>query len=131
MVSMPITLDGQTYPHIHFASIKRSFSVLDGENAGRVMTGKMERDIIGTYYNYAVEVDADDRFPAEYDAFWEAISAPVDSHMLVVPYAQATLTFEAYVSNGQDELDFMMDAQNRWDGLSFNFIAMEPQRVPT
>lgn len=129
-ISMPITLDGVTYPHIHFTSIKRSFSVLDGENAGRVMTGDMERDIIGTYYNYAVEVDADDRYPAEFDAFYQVISSPQDSHTIVVPYAQTTLTFRAYVSSGQDELDFMMDSQNRWGGLSFNFIAMSPQRRP-
>lgn len=130
-LSMPITLDGVTYPHIHFSSIKRSFSVLDGDNAGRVMTGEMERDVIGTYYNYAVEVDADDRYPAEYDAFYEIISAPTDSHEIIVPYAQTTLIFRAYVAQGQDALDFMMGKQNRWGGLSFNFIAMAPQRTPT
>ena len=36
--------------------------------------------------------------------FYEAISAPVDSHSLTVPYAQGTLTFEAYVANGDDDL---------------------------
>ena len=131
MISMPITLDGVTYPHIHFTSIKRSFSVLDGENAGRVMTGEMERDIIGTYYNYAVEADADDATPQEYDEFFDAISAPVDAHLLVVPYAQTTLTFRAYVTQGSDKLEYMMDDQNRWGGLSFNFIAMSPERTPT
>lgn len=131
MISYPITLDGVTYPHIHITSIKRSFSVLDGEIAGRVMTGQMERDIIGTYYNYALEIDPDDATPQEYDAFFESISAPVDSHIIVVPYAQETLTFNAYVTNGTDSLSIMMPNQNRWDGLSFNFIAMAPARVPT
>ena len=130
-ISNPIQMDGVTYPHIHFVSITRSFQVLDGENAGRVMTGEMERDIIGTYYNYAVEIDADDATPQEYDDFFDAISAPVDAHEIIVPYAQATLTFLAYVTNGQDNLDMMMDAQNRWNGLSLNFIAMAPQRRPT
>ena len=131
MISYPITLDGVTYPSIRIMSIKRSFSVLDGENAGRVMTGAMERDIIGTFYNYAVEVDADNIAPAEYDAFYDVISSPVDSHTLVVPYAQTTLEFEAYVSNGEDELEIMGDTFNRWGNLSFNFIAMAPQRYPT
>ena len=130
-ISLPITMDGVTYPHIHFTSIKRSFQVLDGENAGRVMTGDMERDVIGTYYNYSVEIDSDDADPAEYDDFYEAISAPVDSHLIIVPYAQTTLEFRAYATNGEDRLDIMMDAQNRWGGLSFNFIAMSPQRRPT
>lgn len=130
-ISQPIIMDGQTFPHIHFVSIKRSFQVLDGEAAGRVDTGAMDRDIIGTYYNYSVEIDADDATPEEYDSFYEIISAPQDSHEIVVPYAQTTLTFEAYVTNGTDDLDAMMDYQNRWGGLSFNFISMAPQRRPT
>lgn len=130
MISYPITLDGITYPHIHITDIKRSFSILDGPNAGRVLTGRMERDIIGTYYNYNAVIDADDRFPAEYDAFYEVISSPVNSHILVVPYAQSTLTYEAYVTQGEDALSFMGDSQNRWGALTFNFIAMEPQRRP-
>lgn len=127
---MYITLDGVQYPHIHIVSIKRSFSVLDGENAGRVMTGRMERDIIGTYYNYSAEVDSDEASKEEYDRFYEAISAPVDSHLIVVPYGQTTLTFDAYVSNGEDELLSSYDDDNTWGGLTFNFIAMEPQRTP-
>lgn len=125
-----LTVDGIEYPNIHLVSIKRSFSVLDGENAGRVMTGKMERDIIGTYYNYSAEVDSDSASREEYDKFYEVISAPVDSHIIVAPYAQGTMTFEAYVSNGDDNLLTAYGGKNEWGELSFNFIAMEPQRTP-
>ena len=41
-----LSLDGKAYPNLHVVSLKRSFSVLDGDNAGRVMTGAMTRDII-------------------------------------------------------------------------------------
>ena len=78
--------------------------MLDGDNAGRVMTGAMKRDIIGTYYNYSMEIDPVSSDLAEYDEFYEAISSPVDSHVLTVPYAQTTLTFDAYAANGEDEL---------------------------
>lgn len=131
MISYPITLDGVTYKHIHVMSLKRSFSVYDGVNAGRVQSLEMDRDVLGTFYNYSCEIDSDDATPAEYDQFYETISAPVDSHELTVPYAQTTLTFRAYATNGTDELETMLDSQNRWGGLSFNFIAMEPQRRPT
>ena len=43
-----LSLDGKAYYNLHVVSCKRSFSVLDGDNAGRVMTGAMTRDIIGT-----------------------------------------------------------------------------------
>ena len=36
-----LSLDGKEYPNLHVVSLKRSFSVLDGDNAGRVMTGAM------------------------------------------------------------------------------------------
>ena len=129
MISAPIVLDGKTYPHIHFVSIKRSFEVMDGPNAGRSLAGTMLRDVVGTYYNYSVEVDADDKYPEEYDEFYEDISAPVDSHVLTIPYGQTTATFDAYATNGKDSLVAMMENQNRWGNLTFNFIAMEPKRT--
>lgn len=129
MLSYPITLDGVTYSTLHVMKLTRNFSVLDGPNAGRMMDGSMTRDIIGTFYNYSVEIDPDAASRSDYDSFYEAISAPVDSHTLVVPYAQSTLTFQAYVTNGQDELTVMEPMANRWENLSFNFIAMAPQRT--
>ena len=33
------------------------------------------------------------------------------------------------MTQGSDELVFMEDEANRWENLSFNFIAMAPQRV--
>lgn len=126
----PLKLDGVAYPHLHVSTLKRSFSVLDGPNAGRVMSYDMVRDVGGTFYNYSLTFDPDLSAPAEYDAFYEAISAPVDYHMLEVPYAQGTMTFKAYVSNGEDELTGMFDGLNAWDNLSVNFVAMSPQRRP-
>lgn len=125
-----LSLDGKAYPNLHVVSLKRSFSVLDGDNAGRVMTGTMKRDIIGTYYNYSMEIDPVSSDLAEYDEFYEAISSPVDSHVLTVPYAQTTLTFDAYVSNGEDELVSKYNGRNEWQNLAVNFVAMKPKRTP-
>ena len=129
MISYPIIMDGVTYSTLHVTKLTRSFSILDGENAGRMLTGEMDRDIIGTFYNYSVELDPDAASRADYDNFFYAISAPVNSHQLTVPFAQTTLTFQAYVTQGQDELTAMLPSANRWENLSFNFIAMAPQRT--
>ena len=94
------------------------------------MTGAMKRDIIGTYYNYSMEIDPVSSDLAEYDEFYEAISAPVDSHVLTVPYAQTTVTFDAYVANGEDELVSKNDDRSNWQNLSVNFVAMKPKRTP-
>lgn len=125
-----LKVDGVAYPHLHVASLKRSFSVLDGPNAGRVLSYDMVRDVGGTFYNYALTFDPYLSDPAEYDRFYEVISAPVDYHMIEVPYGQRTMTFKAYVSNGEDELLMLHENVNAWDGLSVNFVAMSPQRRP-
>jgi len=88
-VKLPVfTIDGTGYPEVNVTSLKRSFSVLDGPNAGRTMDGAMQRDIIGTYYNYSMELSSDFSDPNQYDALYEVLSAPEDSHTLVIPYAQ-------------------------------------------
>lgn len=126
------SVDGVEYPGVFVKSpIHRSFNVLDGENAGRTMDGRMQRDIIGTYYTYRLEFDASLSDPEEYDALFEALSAPVDSHIISVPYGQGSLTFEAYVANGEDDLSrIYRNESKKWDNLTVNFVAMEPQRRP-
>ena len=123
------SIDGRYYNVlIPEKGIKRSFSVTDSDKAGRVLTGRMQRDIIGTFYNYTVQLDTNMLSESEYDELYEVLSAPVDYHQITVPYGQNALTFDAYVTSGDDTLN-MARSSKRWSGLSINFIAMEPQRT--
>lgn len=111
---------------------KRSFQILDGENAGRqILTAKMERDILGTFYNYSMNIDSRFMSKEEYDQLYYLLSSPVDSHTIEVPFGQETLVYEAYVTNGTDELTSIRNNVNNWANLSINFIAMAPQRRPS
>lgn len=123
------TVDGIVYDVVvPEGGLKRSGQVLDGENAGRVKSGAMKRDIIGTYYNYSLTLETDRLNVAAYDQLYEVLSAPVDSHAITMPYGQETITFEAYISGVDDELKLMGDWFNRWGGLTVTFTAMEPKR---
>ena len=123
------TVDGVSYQvFVPEDGIKRSGQVLDGSNVGRTPLGAMIRDIIGTYYNYTIQMDASTLRPEEYDTLYEVLSAPVSSHTVTVPYGQGALTFQAYVTSVEDVLRTMADGVNRWHGLEVNFIAMKPQR---
>lgn len=125
------TLDGKAYNvFVPQGGIKRSGQIVDGENSGRSLSGNMIRDVIGTYYNYSISVDVQQLSVSEYDALYDAITAPVDYHMLTVPYGQGTLTFKAYITSGDDVLETMADGMNRWGQLTMSFIAMAPQRRP-
>lgn len=123
-----LTIDGHEFPNIVITNLERSFQVLDGQNAGRLLSGRMERDIIGTFYNYSCSIDGTAATREEYDEFYEIISAPADSHIVNLPYGQSILRFEAYVTNGKDKIVGIYDDGTDWTGLQFNFIAMAPQR---
>lgn len=122
-------LDGKAY-QVQVEELERSFAVTDTDKSGRTIDYAMNRDIIGTFYNYTMKI-----FPKvddldSYDAFYNAISDPnYESHEMTFPFGQETLTFQAYVSQGKDKLR-RRGGRNIWglDGMSLTFTAMEPQR---
>lgn len=100
-----VTIDGINYNiMIPENGIERSFSIADTDNAGRLLNGTMVRDIIGTYYNYKILFETKYLSTDEYDNLYAKLSAPVDYHMITVPYGQETLTFQAYITSGSDTL---------------------------
>lgn len=125
------TLDGKAYNvFVPAEGIKRNGQILDGENAGRTLSGVMIRDIIGTYYNYSISIDTQQLEVEEYDALYDAVTAPVDYHELTVPYGQSELSFRAYITGAADVLISMENGVNRWGELTLSFVAMAPQRTP-
>ena len=125
-----ILMDGVKYRvRIVYDSLKRSFNLISGPNAGNMLTGRRERDLLGTGYSYQLKVEPDPRYPADYDAFYQAISAPVDSHTVVLPYGQGTLQFEAAVESGEDVYHGHSGGINRWRELTVTYEFIEPQRT--
>lgn len=121
-------IDGNDYSAI-VTSLTRNFSVVDGGNAGRTTDGKMHRDLIGTYYNYSISLKTDLLGQDKYNELYEIISAPVESHEIKVAYGNRILVFEAYITQGSDDLLRENTPTDRyWSNLSFDFNAMEPQR---
>ncbi len=103
--------------------------MLDGDKVGRLLSGSMERDIIGTYYNYTLQIETNRLNVADYDKLFEVLTAPVDCHMVSFPYGQDTLTFRAYVSNVEDTLKIIQNGVRYWGDVSVNFVAMDPART--
>ncbi|MDB2011346.1 hypothetical protein [[Clostridium] symbiosum] len=114
---------------VNVIKLERGFSVTDTENSGRTQDFSMHRDVAGTFYNYTLEVEPEPEHRADYDTFYNIISAPVESHRMVFPHNQETLEFKAYVTQGKDSLK-RISGKNLWSGLSVYFVAMEPQRRP-
>ena len=129
---MTITMDGIPYRlRVKLGTLGRSFRIEESERSAMVKSGEEFRDIIGTYYDYTMDVEPDPAAPEDYDAFFEAISAPVESHTVTLPYGQGTITYQAMVSAGEDKQRDKVAGVTRWTGLTVTFKAKKPQRRPT
>lgn len=120
-------IDGIDY-NVNVESLKRSFEVADTDATGRTADWVMHRDVVGTFYNYNLKISVRNYDFDSYNSFYRSISSPVKSHVLEVPWGSETLVFDAYVTKGSDNLILKRGNKNLWNGLSCNFIAMEPQR---
>ena len=124
------SIDGKHYD-VGVSELTRSAAILDGEKAGRVKSGNMIRDIIGTYYNYTITIATNRLSATDYDELYEKLTAPVESHTMVFPYGQSTISFKAYIANVEDSLSNIgVGSTTEWGGLKVQFTAMKPQRTP-
>ena len=121
-------IDGQGFSGVGVESLKRSFRIPDGTNAGDMLSGDYERDLVGTYYDYDLVITTSDLAVNEYDALFEALSAPVNSHTVEMPYGMTSITFEAMIEGGDDEL-IPMDDGTWWGNLNVTIRAKKPQRL--
>lgn len=121
-------IDGRGFSGVGVESLKRSFRIPDGTNAGDMLSGDYERDLVGTYYDYDLVITTSDLAVNEYDALFEALSAPVNSHTVEMPYGISSITFEAMIEGGDDEL-IPMDDGTWWGNLNVTIRAKKPQRL--
>ncbi len=126
-----IMIDGRRYRvRMVYNTLIRSFEIRSGDNEGYMLSGLHERDLLGSSYSYKMGVEPDPRHPEDYDAFYHAISAPVDRHAVTVPFGQGFFTFEAEVRSGEDTWRGTLAGVDRWSGLTVTFTSIAPQRTP-
>lgn len=120
-------LDGKVYD-VTVKKFSRNFNVLDTKNTQRTLDGVMHRDVIGTYYNYSIEIETHRLNTEEYNDLYEVVTSPEEKHSMTFPYGSNMYTFDAYITNGSDELIAMKNTLNLWGNLKFNVIAIAPKR---
>lgn len=131
MALMRLKMDGTTYRvRIVYDTLVREAELVEGDNADDMLSGRHERDLVGTKYSYQMAVEPDPRYPADYDNFYYAITAPQDSHTITVPFGQTTLTYEAMVDTTKDKFGGVLGNTKQWKGLVVNFRPRNVQRDP-
>ena len=116
---MKFSIDGQEF-NVIVTELARKGRVSESKLSGDVKSGAHFRDIIGTYYESETE----------YDALFEILTAPVESHEVVLPYGAGTLSFRAYIEDTSDSMTADNGKTRRWGNLSVQFYAQKPQRRP-
>lgn len=124
-----VKLDGRLYRvRVVYNTLEQAFQLQNGPNEMTMLSGRHERDLLGTSYSYSFGVEADPRYPQDYDDFFWDISAPVDSHVVEMPSGQGVMTFEAEIQSGRRVYKGVLAGKKRWSGLEVAFTPIEPQR---
>lgn len=128
-----IKLNGKSFDaDVAISKYNRHFNVLDGENAERVMTGRMVRDVIGSYLGHKITVFRRGDNYAGLDEFWEYLfqHSVDDSVMLEAADGQTTISYEAYYTSASQDIEKAEDGVNYWGEIEVNFIPMDAQVKP-
>ena len=117
---------------VAISGYNRSFNVLDGENAGRVMSGRMVRDIIGTYIGHKLTVFRRGDNYAGLDKFWDYLieHSVDDSVMLEAADGQTTISYEAYYTSGTQDIEKVENGVNYWGEIEISFVPIDAQVKP-
>lgn len=117
---------------VAISKYSRYFNVLDGENAGRVMVGRMVRDVIGSYLGNKITVFRRGDNYAGLDEFWDYIwtHSIDDSVMLEAADGQTTISYEAYYTSATQDLEKVENGVNYWGEIEMNFIPIDAQLKP-
>lgn len=128
-----IKLNGVSFDaNVAISKYNRNFNVLDGENADRVKTGRMIRDVIGTYLGHKITVFRRGDNYAGLDAFWDYLyTHSVDGSVLLeAADGQTTISYEAYYTSATQDLEKGDGSVNYWGEIEVNFIPIDAQLRP-
>lgn len=106
--------------------------MLDGPNAGRVMTGRMVRDVIGAYIGHKITAKPKGMDYAGIDNYWNYIKEhSVDDYVtLEAADGQTTVAYDAYYTSAARKLRDVQNGVNYWGEVSVNFIPMDATVKP-
>lgn len=116
---------------VPISELTETLSVLDGENAGRVLSGRMTRDIIGTYIGHKVTF-FNGKDNTEYDRLYKYLKDhSVDDYVTVeIAHGQETISYEAYYTTIEKKLRVRANSVNYWDAIQVSFVPMDAQVTP-
>ncbi len=124
-----ISIDGQTF-NVGTMKVVRKPSI-DKIPLGTTLDGTKHYLNKGVYYDYEITISTRNMNVSEYDALYELITTPANSHVVSVPYNQTTITFNAFLSVSNDTLLQSYTNFKRWGTLTIIAEALEYAKEAT
>ena len=128
-----IKLNGHSFDaDVAISSLSRTFNVVDGSNAGRLISGLMKRDVIGTYIGHTLKVFRRRNNYAGLDEFWDYLleHSVDDSVLLEAADGQTTIAYQAYYTTATQALEYVENGVNYWGEIEVSFVPIDAQLKP-
>lgn len=126
-----LKIDGEEWSgKIILESLAENFEIIfDGDEVYTQSNRLYSGEPVGTRYSHSVQARRNPLIEnAEWDRFYNLLSAPVESHTVEVPHGRGTLTYEAKIRTGTRALKEI----GVWgDTIDFEFVPLDVQREAT
>jgi hypothetical protein len=132
MNELNLIMDSVTYRvRVVYNSMVNEGQLIEGVNHGDMLSGRHERDLQGTKYPYKMQVEPDPRYPQDFDDFFTALTSPVDTHTVTLPYDNDVITYDAMIDMVSRTYAGKVGGRRRWKNMSVSYFPQSLQRVPT
>ena len=111
-----IVIDNVEYKANWMDDFKRKFEIINGDNSGRLQGNKdMYLEYVGTFFNFeGTLIQQRDCSADEWDEFLAVLANPINDHTITIPFDQGEMTWQFYISSGEQDLKRVTDNGNRW-----------------
>ena len=125
-----IRIDNVEYKASFTEDLKRKFEIINGDSSGRLQGNKdMYLEYVGTFFNFEGTIRRDnDCSDEEWDNFLMILANPINDHTVTVPFNQSTMTWQFYVSSGEQQHIPSSFENNKWaNKIKVTLTAMRAQ----
>lgn len=123
------TIDGLTWNVP--CDITRVAEMTASDISGLMLDKSYFNDVIGTYMTYTIKIAVPLNMTDVYAGIYEAITNPVDGHVMRLPYNRDMITITARITDISDVYVRMSDGGVYWKGIQFTAISNYPTKAMT
>lgn len=121
-----ILVDGTRYDFP--CDIQRKARIVSSDVSGMLMNKTEYNDALATYYDYTLKFAIPVDKMGVYEAFFEQVTAPVDSHTFLFPYNQTNIYITGKVESVSDVFYREVNGVNVWRNVQMNIKALVPTK---